>query len=148
MPNRLFSVLLLTVLVPQVACEAAPRGSHKGYEPLDDQSYYRAQSDYHAVWHDFKSTTEALLKTIGATNVEASALLTQVQTNAGFLSAKWEAWFRKHPTSATYAAGDDYLESLRGDLRLFHQVKKPKVSEEPLDILREVALDLQLKGDN
>ena len=148
MPNRRFIVLLLSALVPLAACEAAPRGSRKGYEPFDDPSYHRAQSDYRVVWHDFNSTTAALLKTIGATNVQASVLLVQVQTNAGFLSAKWNAWFLKHVASAQYASGDDYLESLRGDLRLLHRVKKPKVGEEPLAILRDVALDLQLKGDN
>jgi hypothetical protein len=131
-----------------VACEAAPRGLLRGYDSFGDPFYNRAQSDYRVVWHDFNSTAEALLKTIGATNVEAATLLAQVQTNAGFLAVKWDTWFRKHAASAQYASRDDYLESLRGDLRLLHRVKKPKVGEEPMGILRDVALDLQLKGDN
>jgi hypothetical protein len=100
------------------------------------------------VWHDFNSTAQALLRTMGATNIEAAALLFQVQTNAAFLADKWDAWFRKHVASAQYAPGDDYLESLRGDLRLLHRVKKPKAGEESLGLLRDVAFDLQLKGDN
>lgn len=147
MLNRLCIVLLLLALVPLAVCEAAPRGLHQRHELFDDQSYHRAESEYGAVWHDFNSTSAALLKTIGATNVEASALLVQVQTNAGFLSAKWDAWFIKH-AAAQYSSGDDYLESLRGDLRLLYRVKKPKAGDVPLGILREAALDLQLKGDN
>jgi hypothetical protein len=100
------------------------------------------------VFHDFDSTAEDLLKTIGATNVEAVTLLAQVQTNAGFLAVKWDAWFRKHAASAQYASGDNYLEGLRGDLRLLHRVKKPKAGEDPMGVLRDAALDLQLKSDN
>ena len=148
MPNRRFIVLLLPVLVPLVACEAAPRGLPRGYDPFGDPFYNHAQSDYRVMWHDFNSTAEALLKTIGAPNVEAATLLAQVQTNAEFLAVKWDAWFRKHAAPAQYASSDDYLESLRGDLRLLHRVKKPKEGEEPMGILRDVALDLQLKGDN
>jgi hypothetical protein len=148
MPNRPFIVLLLSALVPLAACEAAPRGLPRGYDSFGDPFYNRAQSDYRVVWHDFSSTTEALLKTVGATNVEAVVLLAQIQTNASFLAAKWDAWFRKHVASASYTSGDDYLETLRGDLRMLHRVKKPKAGEEPMGVLRDVALDLQLKGDN
>jgi hypothetical protein len=148
MPNRPFIVLLLSALVPLAACEAAPRGLPRGYDSFGDPFYNRAQSDYRVVWHDFSSTTEALLKTVGATNVEAVVRLAQIQTNASFLAAKWDAWFRKHVASASYTSGDDYLETLRGDLRMLHRVKKPKAGEEPMGVLRDVALDLQLKGDN
>ena len=148
MTKNTLIVVLLSVLVPLAVCDAGSRGSRKGYGPLDDPSYHNAQSDYRVVWHDFNLTTEALLKTIGMTNIEASALLVQVQTNAAFLSAKWDAWFLKHAASASYSSGDDYLGSLRGDLRLLHRVKKPKADEEPVGLLRDVALDMQLKGDN
>ncbi len=148
MPNHPLIVLLLSALIPLAVCEAAPPGSPRGYDPFGDPSYHRAQSDYGAVWHDFKSTAEALLKTIGATNAEAATLLAQVQTNAGFLAVKWDAWFRKHALAAQYASGDSYLDGLRGDLRLLHRVKKPKAGEEPMAILRDAALDLQLKSDN
>jgi hypothetical protein len=139
---------MLLALMPLAACEAAPRGLAQGYDPLGDSFQNRAQSDYRVVLHDFRSTAEALLKTIGATNVEAATLLAQVQTNAGFLAVKWEAWYRKHAATVQYASGDDYLESLRGDLRLLHRVNKPKAGEDPMGILRDAALDLQLKSDN
>ena len=148
MPNRPLIVLLLSAFIPLAVCEAAPRGSPRGYDSFGDPSYSRAQSEYGAVWHDFSSTAEALLKTIGATNVEAATLLAQVQTNAGFLAVKWNVWFRKHALSAQYTSGDSYLDGLRGDLRLLHQVKKPKAGEDPMVILRDAALDLQLKSDN
>ena len=140
--------MLLSAIIPLASCEAAPRESPWGYDSFSDPSYHRAQSEYGAVWHDFNSTAEALLKTIGATNVEAATLLAQVQTNAGFLAIKWDAWFRKHTLSAQYTSGDNYLDGLRGDLRLLHRVKKPKAGEDPMDILRDAALDLQLKSDN
>jgi hypothetical protein len=139
---------MLSILVPLVACDAAPRGLAKGYDPAGDPFHNRTQSDYRVVLHDFNSTAEALLKTIGATNVEAATLLAQVQTNAGFLAVKWDAWYRKHAATVQYASGDDYLESLRGDLRLMYRVKKPKAGEDLMGILREAALDLQLKSDN
>ena len=148
MSNRLFIVLLLSALVSFAVCAAGPPGSYKGYDPVDDPFNHRAQTDYRVVWHDFSSTTEDLLKTVGATNAEAVVLLAQIQTNASFLAAKWDVWFRKHVASASYTSGDDYLETLRADLRMLHRVKKPKTGEEPLGILRDVALDLQLKGDN
>ena len=148
MSNRPFIVLLLTALIPLAVCEAAPGGWRKGYDPLDDPFYHQAQTDYRVVWRDFNSTAEALRKTIGATNAEAVVLLGQIQTNAAFLAAKWDVWFRKHVASASYTSGDDYLETLRGDLRMLHRVKKPKAGEEPLGVLRDVAFDLQLKGDN
>jgi hypothetical protein len=148
MSNRSSIALLLSALVSFAVCAAGPLGSYKGYDPIDDPFNHRAQADYRVVWHDFSSTTEALLKTVGATNAEAVVLLDQIQTNATFLAAKWDAWFRKHVALTSYASGDDYLETLRGDLRMLHRVKKPKAGEEPLGILRDVALDLQLKGDN
>ena len=148
MPNRPFIVFLLSALMPLAACEAASRGLVQGYDPLGDPFRNQAQSDYRVVLHDFNSTAAALLKTIGATNVEAAMLLAQVQTNAGFLAVKWDAWYHKHAVSAQYASRDDYLESLRGDLRLLHRAKKPKAGEDPMGILRDAALDLQLKSDN
>ena len=148
MPNHPFIVLWLSVLLPLAAGEAAPRGLPLGYDPLGDPFHNRVQADYRVVWHDFNSTAEALLKTIGATNAEAATLLAQVQTNANFLAVKWEAWFRKHAVSIPYASGDTYLEGLRGDLRQLHRVKKPKAGEDPMGILRDAALDLQLKSDN
>ena len=148
MPNHLLIVLILSALVPLAACGGAPRGLAQGYDPAGDPFHNRTQSDYRVVLHDFNSTAEALLKTIGATNVEAATLLAQVQTNAGFLAVKWDAWYHKHAASARYASSDDYLESLRGDLRLLHRVNKPKAGEDPMGILRDGALDLQLKSDN
>jgi hypothetical protein len=145
---KLSSLVLVSFLIPLAVCEAAPRGSRKGYDPLGDPFYNHAKSDYGVVWHDFHTTTEALFKNIGATNTEAAGLLTQIQTNATFLAAKWDAWFRAHTATAQYTSGDDYLTNLRGDLRLLHRVKKPKQGEESLGLLRDVALDLQLKGDN
>jgi hypothetical protein len=139
---------MLSVMVPLAACDAAPRGLAPGYDPAGDPFHNRIQSDYRVVLHDFNTTAEALLKTIGATNVEAATLLAQVQTNAAFLAVKWDAWYHKHAASLQYASGDDYLESLRGDLRLLHRVNKPKTGEDPMGILRDAALDLQLKSDN
>ena len=147
-PLNSLIILWVSLLASLAVCEAAPHGVRKGYEPLGDPAYNRAQSDYRAVWHDFHSTTGDLLKTIGTTNAEAAALLIQIQTNAAFLAAKWDTWFRSHTASAQYASGDDYLVSLRGDLRLLHRVKKPKEGEEPLGVLRDAALDLELKADN
>jgi len=107
MPNRPLIVLLLSAFIPLGNCEAAPRGLPGGYDSFGDPSYHRARTEYGAVWHDFNSTAEALLKTIGATNAEAATLLAQVQTNAGFLAAKWDAWFRKHALSAQYTSSDN-----------------------------------------
>jgi hypothetical protein len=100
------------------------------------------------VWHDFKTTTDDLLKTMGATNTEAASLLLSIQTNAAFLDDKWKVWFRKHNPTSQYRSGDDYLAALRGDLRLLRQLRKPKEVPDTMEALREVAQDVQLKGDN
>jgi hypothetical protein len=117
-------------------------------------SYDRAQSDYWAEWRSFKSNTEALEKTIGATNADAAQALAQIQTNALFLKTKWDAWFLKHTFDKFGQAGnynassDDYLRGLQNDNRLLSRLKKEKDASQALSVLRDVALDLQTKADN
>jgi hypothetical protein len=148
MPNRSIILLLLTVLTSLEACLAADPGLGKGYGIVDDPFYRRVQADYRVVWHEFQSVTAELLKTIGSTNAEAAGMLVQIQTNAAFLNDKWETWYRRHAAPIRYNTRDDYLESLRGDLRLLNRVNKPKQGEKPLSVLSDVASDVQLKADN
>jgi hypothetical protein len=130
---------------------AAPRGGLRpGYGALDDPSARQAQirTDYRGTWHAFKTTTEDLMKTLGAANAEAASLLAQIQTNATFLDAKWTVWFNTHAPSSQYATHDDYLSALHGDLRVLRKLKKEKDNQASLGALRDVALDLQIKADN
>ena len=146
MINRPLTALLLLVLIPPGLCGASE--PQPGYGISDDPFGHRVQADYRVVWHEFQSVAEDLLKTVGATNAEAAGMLVQIETNAAFLSDKWETWYRKHPAPIRYNSRDDYLESLRGDLRLLRRVKKPKEGEKPLSLLSDVAGDVQLKADN
>jgi hypothetical protein len=127
---------------------AAPDvGIPKKYGPLGEPSTHDPQSDYRATWYAFKTTTEELRQTLGTVNTEAAALLTQIQTNAAFLGVKWNAWYRTNSPSK-YTTSDEYLNSLHGDLRVLRKLKKEKDDRASLEVLRDVAFDLQLKGDN
>jgi hypothetical protein len=125
-------------------------GFHPGYGSFDDPSARQAQveTDYRGTWHAFRTTTQDLMKSLGASNSEAASLLVQIQTNATFLDAKWTAWFNTHRTTSQYSLRDDYLVGLHGDVRVLRNLKKEKDSQASLAALREVALDLQLKADN
>ena len=92
--------------------------------------------------------TDSLLKSIGATNAEAGLLLRQMQTNAMFLHAKWNAWFDSHARLKTYSPTDAYLVSLRADNRQLSSIKKEKDATKTLTAVRDVAFDLQIKADN
>src|ERR1035438_9601723 len=130
---------------------AAPRGGLRpGYDTFDDSSARQAQveTDYRGTWHGFRTTTQDLMKTLGATNTDAALLLIQIQTNAAFLDTKWTAWFNTHRASTQYAMHDDYLSALHGDLRALRKLKKEKDDQASLDALHEIALDVQIKGDN
>jgi hypothetical protein len=125
-------------------------GVRPGYGSFDDPSVRQAQveTDYRGTWHAFRTTTEDLMKTLGTSSVEAASLLTQIQTNAAFLDTKWKVWFNAHRTSSQYAMIDDYLAALHGDLRVLRRLKNGTDDRTSLGTLREVALDLQIKGDN
>jgi hypothetical protein len=88
------------------------------------------------------------MKTLGAANAEAASLLSQIQTNEGFLDGKWTVWFNTHASASQYALRDDYLVALHGDLRGLRDLKKRKDDPASLAALRDVALDLQIKADN
>ena len=128
------------------ASHAAPK-LHGSYGP-NDPLVRTAQDDYRAVWMGLASGTGHLQKSIGVTNLEAAALLTQIRTNAHFLESKWDAWFRAHNQQRAYSGPDDYLITLRADGRQLSQLKKEKAPEKILPVLRDVAFDLQLKADN
>jgi hypothetical protein len=142
--------ILLTLLVCiSSVCFAAPRiGGGRGYGGMGDPLQTTPQSDYWAVWRGFKSSTDSLLKSIGATNAEAASLLTQIQTNVAFLDNKWNAWFKQHNQPGQYSPADDYLTALRADDRLLSGLKKEKDAQKVLNTLRDVALDIQIKADN
>lgn len=150
-PRGRFISLVLWVCVAYSAGMAAPRGGYRpGYDSFDDASTRQAQveTDYRGTWHAFKTTTQALMGPLGAANADAALLLTQIQTNAAFLEAKWTAWFNTHPASTQYAMHDDYLAALHGDLRALRKLKKEKDIPASLEVLREIALDVQIKADN
>lgn len=144
--------ILLALLIVTFAFSSSGQpggvGGSPGYGGIGDSSYSRAQADYKAVWQGFTVNTSSLLKTIGATNSEAALLLRQIQTNAVFLDKKWNAWFYSHPQRGAYSVGDEYLASLRGDNRLLTNLKKEKDGQKVLDVLRDVALDLEIKAEN
>jgi len=149
--RRLTASLALWVWIGLSAGMAAPRGGVRpGYDSFDDASSRQAQveTDYRETWHAFKTTTQDLIRPLGAANADAALLLTQIQTNAAFLDAKWRAWINTHPASTQYAMHDDYLAALHGDLRALRKLKKEKDLPASLEALREIALDLQIKADN
>lgn len=142
--------ILLTLLVVAFSFPAGGQregvGGGPGYGGIGDR--YSAQADYKVVWQGIKVSTSDLLKTIGATNAEAAALLRQIQTNAAFLERKWNGWFYSHPQQGQYSAGDQYWASLRGESRLLSQMKKEKDGQKALGLLRDVAQDLEIKAEN
>lgn len=153
--NRSIAVLLLLVtgvLTAQAAYPGEGVRREPGYKLGGD--YDRAQSDYWREWRSFKANTEALMKTLGATNSDAAQALTQIQTNALFLQNKWDAWFRrysidKHMQAQNFnISGDRYLSGLQTDNHLLSQLKKEKNGQKALTVLHDVALDLQVKADN
>ncbi len=143
-------LLMLFVVTFAFSSSGQPEGvgGRPAYGGIGNSSYSRAQVDYKAVWQGFRVNTSSLLKSIGATNAEAALLLRQIQTNAVFLEKKWNAWFYSHPQQGAYSVGDEYLASLRGDNRLLTNLKKEKDGKKALGVLREVALDLEIKAEN
>jgi hypothetical protein len=139
--NRSLVVLLLFAgtISPPVA--AAPR--RPAYLPEKS-----AQVAYGDEWRDFKSTTKDLSKSLGVKNPEAASLLAQIQTNTLFLETKWNAWFKAHSNSRQYGKGDDYLRSLQRANRLLDRIGREKDEPKALAMLRDVALDLEIKTDN
>lgn len=140
-------LLLLGALAATPPLHAGP---HRlpGFGSLGYDQPYDPQPDYWHEWGSLSALTDSLLKSIGATNAEAALLLRQVQTNALFLHAKWNAWFDTHARSKNYSPGDIYLSSLRADNRQLSRAKKEKDAAKILAAVRDVALDLQIKADN
>jgi hypothetical protein len=145
---RLMKLAIPILLALLIVTFAFSSSGQPGYGGIGDSSYSRAQVDYKAVWQGFRVNTSSLLKSIGATNTEATLLLMQIQTNAVFLEKKWNVWFYSHPQQRAYSVGDEYLASLRGDNRLLTDLKKEKDGQKGLGVLREVALDLEIKAEN
>ncbi len=148
--------LFLSLVFSSAAADAPGAAGWRGtYGGFDDPFRGRtgpevgaARAVYAAVWRDFDTTTAALGKSIGARNVEAGSLLTQIRTNALFLREKWDVWFQSHSAPGSYASDDAYLTSLRANNRLLNQLKKQQDEPKALGVLRDVALDLQIKADN
>ena len=151
LPFFLAVPILLILLVATAPLHAGPRPGNDrlhGYGGIGDPLPNDPQADYGRAWASMKSTTDSLLKTIGATNAEAALLLRQVQTNALFLQAKWNVWFNGHIRPKTYSSSDAYLVSVRADNRQLSSLKKEKDPAKTLAVLRDVAFDLQIKADN
>jgi hypothetical protein len=130
---------------------ARPRagiGRPQEYGAIGNPMENKAQTDYWREWRLMKSSTESLLKTIGATNSEAALLLQQIQTNMLFLDDKWNIWFNTHVRPKTYSPADAYLISVRDDNRQLSGLKKEKDPERILAVVRDVAFDMQIKADN
>ena len=147
--KRSIAMVLLLLAGMIAVCSAAPGGGGRkrlgGYDdPLKDNP----QADYWAVWRRFKMSTDDLMKTIGATNAEAASLLGQIQTNVHYLDDKWDVWFKQHKQPQNYSIHDDYLTSLRTDLWLLTNAKKEKDGAKALGMVRDAALDMQIKADN
>lgn len=143
--------ILLVLLIAVSSLHAAPRrgiGQPPGYGGLGDLPQNNPQSDYWTEWRLMNSSTDRLLKTIGATNAEAALLLRQIQTNATFLHGKWDEWFNTHVRPKTYSPADAYLSSVRADNRQLSSLKKENDPEKVLAAVRDVAFDMQIKGDN
>lgn len=150
LPKTLIAALLLSVIsVLPVHSQYPPGGigSRSDYRRLPGPAGNDTQKDYWSVWTGFRLSTENLLKKIGAENTEAASLLSQTQTNAAFLEAKWNVWFSRNPL-APYEFDDKYLASLQANNRLLNRLKKEKDEGKALETLRDVAMDLQLKADN
>ncbi len=123
-------------------------GGRSRYGAYDDPLKSTPQAEYWAVWRRFKTSTEDLLKTLGATNAEAESLLRQIQTNAQFLDAKWNDWFKQHTQSRNYSPNDDYLKALQSDIWVLTKAKKEKDPQKAFELVRDAAFDLQIKADN
>ena len=105
------------------------------------------QKEYWEAWVSLRTTIDSLRKTIRADNSEAEKLLSQIETNAAFLEGKWNVWFTKNPL-APYTLGDRYLTDLKNHQRRLGRLKKEKDAEKKLEVLGDVALDLEIKADN
>ena len=147
--KRIMTLVLAFASVVPVHAQApfGDPGTRPDYRTAPGPAKKNPQLDYWAVWLGFRTTTESLLETIGATNAEAASFLTQIQTNAAFLDQKWNAWFSRNRL-APYSIDDNYLASLQTDQRLLNKLKKEKSEQKVLETLRDVALDLQIKADN
>jgi hypothetical protein len=140
-------VFLFISLLLVSAGHAQPR-PYRGYN-VNDPMARTAQDDYNDLWHGLDVGTANLQKSVGVTNAEAAALLSQIRTNAHFLEKKWDAWFRAHQFALrTYSGADDYLITLRASNHQLAKLKKEKSPDKFLPVLRDVAFDMQLKADN
>lgn len=143
---------LLAVIFAIAPVQAGPDDARRFHDYNSTGNEYpgqnQVQSDYWREWAVMRTSTDSLLKAVGATNSEAGQLLQQVQTNAQFLDARWNKWFAAHVRSGDYLPNDAYLASLRGDNWQLHGLKKEKDGAKVLAALRDVALDLQIKADN
>ncbi len=147
--KRLLPIVLLLLAGIITVCSAGPGGGgRKRLGGYDDLPKDNPQADYWVVWRRFKMSTDELLKTLGATNAEAASLLQQIQTSVHYLDDKWDVWFKQHKQAPTYSTHDDYLTSLRADLQLLTNAKKEKDATKALGLVRDAALDMQIKADN
>jgi hypothetical protein len=142
-----WAVLLLLPLIFSAPLHAGPKGGIRPHGYASEPPY-NPQPDYWREFDGVKASTEKLLNTIGATNLEAGAFLQQIQTNSQFLHDKWNVWFGTHFRSQGYARDDAYLASLKGDNWQLGKARKEKDAAKTLASLRVVAVDLQIKADN
>ncbi len=81
---------------------------------------------------------------------ELAGWLISIQTNAFFLKRRWQEWYEQNPA---YAGGtpnvilDDYLRSITRSNELLTKAANEKPDRQ-LELVRDVALDLQIKADN
>jgi hypothetical protein len=155
--HRSISILSLLLLAGALVATGADGGRGLGGRPgyfSNASRYDQAKTEYWRAWINFKSSIEEVQKTLGATSPEVAQTLTQILTNVLFLEGKWDAWFTRHsldnPRQAwPYdVAGDDYLRTLQVNIQLLKNLRKEKDPQKALLVLRDVALDMQVKADN
>lgn len=106
-------------------------------------------ADYYREFDRINKSAARLAKRWGTKHEEIVGLINTIYTNATFLRERWDDWFRneKYPKDRA-SFGDQYLEGLAINAKLLKEIEKEKDYDQAVKVLRVVAADLRVKGEN
>ena len=108
-------------------------------------------SAYEMEFASLQIKVDRLGRTLGQANEEAGHLLTSIRTNAAFLRLRWQDWLknnRDYGSGAGSLASDKYLRSLIRNNELLKKTEKQRDPALAVGLLRDIALDMEVKADN